>query len=145
MPKKSRRRAVEASRSVNAPDSDVEDAEVGDPQESLDDQQEAGLENTDGHEALDNNQEAHANGNSSVGIASWANPIEGASIFPTIRNRVPTATEWEHVKAYVISNEEDVLLHEERCRVCYKPLKPDTLEVGYFSPKLIQLLTEGRG
>ena len=131
MAKKTRKRAGEPSRSVNAPDPDVEDAEVGDGQEPLGDQREADLEDTDEHEALNNNQEVHGNGNGSVGIASWANAIEGASIFPTIHNRVPTATEWEHLKAYVISNEEDVLLHEEKCRVCHEPLKPDTMEVRY--------------
>lgn len=148
MAKNPRKRVKQPSRPLDSPQSDVENNEVGNAQEPLDDQQRAELEDIDagdGHEAPDKNQEAHGNDNSAFEMASWANPIDGASIFPTIRNRLPTATEWEHVKAYIISNEEDVLLHEEKCRVCYQPLESDTLEVGYYVLKLPQLLTQGRG
>ena len=80
-------------------------------------------------ESSDDRQELRGSGRSADDLPS-ANPVSGGALLPTLNSRVLTQSEVKDLKKYTLEIEEEILRHEDTCRVCRQHFEFDSDDVS---------------
>ena len=70
----------------------------------------------------DGRQDFRGSGRSADDLPS-AQAVSGGALLPTLKSRVLTQSEVKDLKTYTLKIEEEILRHEETCRVCRQHFK----------------------
>lgn len=126
-PNKPRKRVRQASQAAAPPHNHGDNIEEGIAPEASDNEQVTRDRREDqqdmGHSPRGRGASPRARWGT-LDVASWADATQGGSILPTLHNRIPTLTEFEHIKAYIDSLEEAILDDQETCHICGQTFEP---------------------